>query len=80
MREIEAHVDGFHHSVDIIAESGLNPKYSSPVLNAYEHLAPIIDTDQYMLWIRERALSLGARLLTERIHGLLIRVCASRPF
>ena len=72
MHEIEAHVDGFRHSVDIIAESGVNPRYSSPVVDAYEHLAPVIDTDQYMRWIRDRALSLGARLLTERIHGSLV--------
>ena len=72
MHEIEAHVDGFRHSVDIIAESGVNPGYSSPVVDAYEHLAPIIDTDQYMGWIRDRVLSLGARLLTERIHGSVV--------
>jgi glycine/D-amino acid oxidase-like deaminating enzyme len=72
MREIEAHVDGFRHTPDIIAESGVNPDYSSPVVDAYEHLAPIIDTDQYMEWIRNLALSLGARLLTERIHGSIV--------
>jgi glycine/D-amino acid oxidase-like deaminating enzyme len=72
MREIEANVDGFRHSIDIITESGVNSSYSPAVVDAYEHLAPIIDTDQYMSWIRDEALSLGATLITERIHGSLL--------
>jgi D-amino-acid oxidase len=72
MHEIEANVDGFRHSVDIITESGVNPSYSPRVVDAYEHLAPVIDTDQYMSWIRTQAPSLGATLLTERICGSLV--------
>jgi hypothetical protein len=72
MREIASHVDGFRHSADIISESGVNANYSPAVVDAYEHLAPVVDTDQYMYWICNRALSLGATLLTERIHGSLI--------
>jgi D-amino-acid oxidase len=71
MHEIKENVDGFRHSVDIITESGVNSSYSPAVVDAYEHFAPVIDTDKYMSWIRDEALSLGATLLTERIRGSL---------
>jgi D-amino-acid oxidase len=72
MNEIEANVDGFRHSVDIISESGVNLSYSPAIVDAYEHLAPVIDTEQYLSWIRDRVLLLGATLITERISGSLI--------
>jgi D-amino-acid oxidase len=72
MNEIKANVDAFRHSVDIISESGVNPSYSPAVVDAYEHLAPVIDTEQYLSWIRDQVLLLGATLITEHISGSLV--------
>ena len=41
------------------------------VIDAYKHKAPVIDTDQYMGWIRNLVASKGGKLVTERISGSL---------
>lgn len=47
----------------------LNIDHTYGVVDAYEHLAPIIDTDQSMEWLMTMVQSKGAELITESIHG-----------
>ena len=42
------------------------------VVDSYQHLAPIIDTDHYMFWLRDIVNAKGARLITKRINGDLL--------
>lgn len=60
-------VRGFLHSASLIQHYGINP--SHVVADAYELLAPIIDTDQAMTWLMDLVESKGATFVTETIHG-----------
>lgn len=42
------------------------------VVDSYRHLAPVIDTDQYMGWLRSLILSKGGHLVTGHITGDLL--------
>jgi D-amino-acid oxidase len=44
------------------------------VVDAYQHLAPVIDTDVYMIWLRNLVLHKGAKLETREILGDLLSV------
>ena len=57
-------VDGFLRDPTIIDSIGANRDYG--VVDAYRHLAPIIDTDRYMVWLRSHVVSRGCRLMA---HG-----------
>ncbi|RKO93295.1 FAD dependent oxidoreductase [Blyttiomyces helicus] len=70
MHEIEAHADGFRHEAAITQELGINNDYG--VKDAYQHLAPVIDTDRYMQWIYARVTELGGRLLSGVVTGDLL--------
>jgi D-amino-acid oxidase len=61
---------GFNRDPNLAQERGINPDYG--VVDAYEHLAPIIDTDQAMTWLMEVVKSKGAQLITETIVGDLL--------
>ncbi|MCJ1240849.1 hypothetical protein MMC14_008853 [Varicellaria rhodocarpa] len=68
MREIErSGVRGFVRDKNLIRSQDINPKYQ--VTDAYEHLAPIIDTDRAMEWLMIHVQSKGAKLITETIYG-----------
>ncbi|KAG4219189.1 hypothetical protein PC116_g32331, partial [Phytophthora cactorum] len=50
MTEIMASgVRGFYRGADIIDERGIDPSYGA--VDAYELLAPVIDTDKAMVWL-----------------------------
>lgn len=72
--EIEAQKDikGFRKGPHIIQEMAglLDP--NTRCVDAYEYLAPIVDTDQYMRWLFAHLKRLGAKLLVGEVHGLLI--------
>lgn len=71
MQEIEASgVKGFRRDPHIIYERGVNPAYGA--IDAYEHLSPIIDTDQAMAWLMRLIKTKGAILHTRTVHGDLI--------
>ncbi|KAI5925467.1 nucleotide-binding domain-containing protein [Camillea tinctor] len=73
MKEIMASgVRGFYRGADIIDERRLNPEYGA--VDAYEMMAPIIDTDQAMHWLTELVESKGASFVTETIHDDLIDI------
>ena len=73
MQEIMASgVRGFHRGTDLIKKRNVDPLYG--VADAYEHLAPIIDTDQCMAWLMELVRAKGATMITETIHGDLLEL------
>lgn len=68
MEEIMASgVRGFVRSRGLIEKRDIDPNYGA--VDAYEHLAPIIDTDQSMGWLMELVKSKGATLVTEELDG-----------
>ncbi len=68
MREIEdSGVRGFNRAPSLIQKQGIDPRYGA--VDAYEHLAPIIDTDRAMEWLMVLVQSKGAKFVTETIHG-----------
>ncbi|KAL8777331.1 MAG: hypothetical protein Q9213_007911 [Squamulea squamosa] len=68
MREIEkSGVRNFRRSPELIQEQGVNTEYGA--VDAYEHLAPMIDTDVSMTWLTNLVEGKGATLITETIYG-----------
>lgn len=55
---------------NIVKEHCLNPK--AGVVDAYQHIAPVVDTDAYMQWLRFVLICKGAVLATRRIVGDLL--------
>ena len=45
---------------------------SAGVVDAYKHESPVIDTDAYMMWLRDLVASKGGKFVTERISGDLL--------
>ncbi|KAI1389236.1 FAD dependent oxidoreductase [Hypoxylon trugodes] len=73
MTEIMASgVRGFYRGADIIDERGIDPSYGA--VDAYELLAPVIDTDKAMGWLMELVESKGANLITETIQDDLVEI------
>ena len=69
MRELEASVEGFVRDTDLIERNCVNPNYG--VVDAYRHLAPIIDTDRYLEWIRGAVEDTGATIASGEVKGNL---------
>ncbi|KAL8850155.1 MAG: hypothetical protein Q9221_004916 [Calogaya cf. arnoldii] len=68
MREVEnSGVRNFRRSPKLIQEQGVSPEYGA--VDAYEHLAPMIDTDTSMKWLTHLVEGKGATLITETIYG-----------
>lgn len=68
MQEIKrSGVRGFRRDSRLIRKHGVSQEYGA--VDAYEHLAPMIDTDRAMEWLMVLVQSKGARLFTETIHG-----------
>lgn len=73
MAEIMASgVRGFYRGSDIIDDRGVDPSYGA--VDAYELMAPVIDTDRAMHWLTSLVESKGARFVTETIREDLITV------
>ncbi|KIY71401.1 FAD dependent oxidoreductase [Cylindrobasidium torrendii FP15055 ss-10] len=70
--EIASQVDirGVRRDPNIILEHGVD--ISAGIVDAYQHLAPVIDTDRYMTWLRLVVSSKGASFETRRISGDLL--------
>lgn len=67
---ISSGVKGFRQDRKLIEQRRVSPNYGA--VDAYELLAPIIDTDQSMMWLTSLVLSKGASTVTETIHGDLL--------
>ncbi|RYP13022.1 hypothetical protein DL765_007053 [Monosporascus sp. GIB2] len=71
MTEIMASgVRGFYRGSDIIDERRIDPAYGA--VDAYELMAPIIDTDKAMHWLMNLVESKGAHFVTETITRDLV--------
>lgn len=68
MVEIEGSgVKGFSRNAEIVRSEGVDA--SQGVVDAYEHLAPVIDTDTAMKWLTDLVKVKGAEMITETIKG-----------
>ncbi|KAI1433235.1 nucleotide-binding domain-containing protein [Xylaria sp. CBS 124048] len=65
-------VRGFYRGADIIDDRRIDPAYGA--VDAYELMAPIIDTDQAMRWLTSLVQSKGANFVTETIEDDLIHI------
>lgn len=61
MNEIAANVPGFYRGTSLIGDNGVNPNIG--LVDAYRHIAPMVDTDVYMQWL----------LAQVRIAGIEVR-------
>ncbi|MFF5113076.1 FAD-dependent oxidoreductase [Streptosporangium sp. NPDC000509] len=69
MRELAGKVRGFVRDRTLAERNGVSPDYG--VVDAYSHLAPMIDTDQYMAWLMRQVKIHGVRVERYRVEGLL---------
>ncbi|KAM7212575.1 D-aspartate oxidase [Rhypophila decipiens] len=67
---IASGVRGFRRDPAIIAERRVDQNYGA--VDAYEHLAPIIDTDVSMAFLMKLVVSKGAKMVTRTISGDLL--------
>jgi D-amino-acid oxidase len=69
MNELAPKVRGFVHDSGLAEANGIDPAYG--VIDAYAHLAPMIDTDRYMGWLRRQVEAVGVTITQRRIEGRL---------
>lgn len=69
MNELSIRVKGFVRDRRLVEANGVNPHWG--VRDAYSHLAPLVDTDQYMGWLMEQVRSAGCSVQRRRISGNL---------
>jgi len=73
MQEIMASgVRGFHRGADLIKKRNVDSSFG--VVDAYEHLAPVIDTDRCMAWLMKLVQAKGAVMITETVSGDLLHI------
>ncbi|KAL1593190.1 hypothetical protein SLS60_010798 [Paraconiothyrium brasiliense] len=60
-------IRGFRRDPAIIKDRRINPAYGA--VDAYEHLAPIIDTDKCMAFLKALVTAKGGKLITRTISG-----------
>lgn len=71
MHELVPRVRGFVRDRDLALFNGVNSEYG--VIDAYAHLAPMVDTDAYMKWLLEQVVRTGVEVIRKRISGRLVR-------
>jgi D-amino-acid oxidase len=64
---------GFRHDPDLIRENGVIGDYR----DAYQHLAPMIDTDVYLNWLMKSVRELGGEIGTRRISPPMAEIAPS---
>lgn len=69
MQELAGKVRGFVRDRSLAERNGVSPDYG--VVDAYSHMAPMIDTDQYMAWLMRQVKVHGVRVERYRVEGLL---------
>jgi D-amino-acid oxidase len=70
MNELKDNVHEFTHDHRLIQENQVNNNLG--LLDAYAHLAPMIDTDAYMEWLIKEVRKSGCRIISKRIFGNII--------
>ncbi|KAL2862219.1 FAD-dependent oxidoreductase [Aspergillus lucknowensis] len=68
----ETGLDNFSQGTHLFEKYGINTKSHGGLKDAYEHDAPIIDTDVAMSFLTRLVRSKGAKLETDTIHGDLL--------
>jgi D-amino-acid oxidase len=69
MNELAGKVRGFRHDAGLLAANGISPRLG--LRDAYEHLAPMIDTDVYMRWLLGAVRDAGCGVVQRRVSGPL---------
>ena len=73
MKEIAAAgIDDFKRDPLLVTEHAVDQE--AGIVDSYQHLAPVVDTDTYMVWLRALVVRKGAVLQTGRISGDLISI------
>lgn len=68
MQEIEqAKIPGFERDRLLATKKAVSQE--AGIVDAYKHTSPVIDTDAYMLWLRDLVAAKGGKLVTERVSG-----------
>lgn len=67
MNEIKARVPGFVRDMGLIGDNGVNSQIG--LVDAYRHLAPMVDTDVYMTWLLQRVRAAGIEVVAKKITG-----------
>ena len=70
MMELAARVRGFRRDAALIAEQGIGPRQE--LTDAYQHLAPMIDTDVYLRWLLASVKEAGCTIETRIIPATLV--------
>ncbi|KAJ5887626.1 hypothetical protein N7495_007667 [Penicillium taxi] len=63
---------GFHWGMDLVKKYDVNVNAHGGLQDAYEHLAPVIDTDRAMAFLMRHVRSKGAEMYTDTIIGDLL--------
>lgn len=78
MQEAARHVEGFEHSPSLIERHGVNSAIG--LCDAYSFLAPLVETDVYMHWLREGLVKEGCqfeqRKISTRLNDVQDSLCA----
>ena len=69
MRELRETVRGFRHDPALIDEAGIDTRLG--LRDAYEHMAPMVDTDVYLRRLIESLREVGCHFVERRIEGAL---------
>jgi D-amino-acid oxidase len=69
MEEVRGEVAGFRHDSALIRENGVNLEIG--LQDAYTHLAPMVDTDDYMRWLLREVRKEGCRIIELKVKGPL---------
>lgn len=70
MNEVQAHVPGFRRDPALIGENDVNPH--AGMQDAYSYLAPMVDTDCYLAWLRRKVIAAGGKIVQTRIDAPLV--------
>ncbi|GJE92674.1 FAD dependent oxidoreductase [Phanerochaete sordida] len=66
----EAEIPGFMHDPVLPMRHAIGRNCG--IVDAYRHISPVIDTDAYMVWLRQLVGNKGGRLVTHHISGSLL--------
>ncbi|KAK2742808.1 hypothetical protein FQN57_005099 [Myotisia sp. PD_48] len=66
---LRSKLKGFHWGMDLAKKYGANVSSHGGLKDAYEHVAPVIDTDVGMSFLMRLVRSKGAKFYTDTIHG-----------
>jgi D-amino-acid oxidase len=69
MNEIKTYVPGFYRGKDLLNKEWVN--HNIGLKDAYQHLAPMVDTDVYMQWLMNKVKLAGCKIIQRKICGNL---------